>query len=68
MQNEKDTVDIDDISIQEVGAISQGTDNIDSSFCLRIDIKGVDFNELIDRLVGHYGYEHLIEKIEKNYK
>lgn len=62
-----DTVDILDLAIEEVGTISQST-NSEDALCLRVDLKGVDFNELIEQLVGQYGYSDLIEKIEETYK
>lgn len=59
-------VNLDDLAIEEVGTISPST-NSDGALCLRVDLKSVDFNELIDRLVSQYGYEDLINKIKEIY-
>lgn len=61
-----ETVNLDDLAIEEVGTISQST-NSEGTLCLRVDLKSVDFNEVIDRLVGQYGYEDLINKIQEIY-
>jgi len=55
-------VNLENIEILEINTISL-SEGSDGTSCMRIDLIGVNFDEVIDRLVGAYGLEELINKI-----
>jgi hypothetical protein len=61
-----DTVNLEDLAVEEIGTISQSTYG-DGAMCLRVDLIKVDFDELLERLVGQFGYDELMEKIMEKY-
>jgi hypothetical protein len=58
-------VNLEDLEILEINSISQSEDSNGIS-CMRIDLIGVNFDELLDRLIGVYGLDGLMSKIEEN--
>jgi hypothetical protein len=53
-----------DLEIEEIGLVSL-SENKEKLPCLRVDLTIADDEELIDKLIEHYGYSELIEKIRK---
>lgn len=60
-----------DITSLKVKAISSITTsellNTDDEVSLEIDLKGVELERLFDELIGNFGFDELINHLEKTY-
>lgn len=61
-------IDINGLKVKAITSIATSELlNTDDEVCLEIDLKDVELERLFDELIGNFGFDELINHLEKTY-